>query len=68
MIFAKGMEVWKKRARRQLINKVGKEDWCIFAKALCGSSSSCSGFPYECKCCFDTFFKEKDILQKVLEQ
>jgi len=68
MVFAKVREVWKKRARRQLINKAGKEDWCIFSKALCGSANSCSGFPYECKCCFDNFFKGKNILQKVLEQ
>ena len=68
MVFAKFREAWKKRVRRHLIEKAGKEDWSIFAKALCGSSNSCSGFPYACKCCFDYYFNGKEILQQVLKQ
>ncbi|TSA57051.1 hypothetical protein D4R42_02365 [bacterium] len=68
MVFAKFREAWKKRVRRHLIEKAGKEDWCIFAKALCGSYNSCIGFPYDCKCCFDYYFNGKEILQQVLEQ
>jgi len=67
MVFAKFREAWKKRVRRHLIKKAGKEDWCIFAKALCGSCNSCSGFPYDCKCCFDNYFNAKEIIQQVLE-
>lgn len=68
MIFGKVREAWKKRARRHLIKNAGKEDWCTFAKALCGSSDNCPGFPYDCKCCFDRYFNTAKILQRVLEQ
>jgi hypothetical protein len=67
MVLGKIRKAWQKRARRRLIEKVGKEDWCIFVKALCGSSDSCGGFPYECKCCFDNYFtpnKKKSSLDQ----
>ena len=67
MVFAKVRDVWKKRVRRHLINKAGKEDWCVFAKALCKSWNGCHGFPYDCKCCFDDYFNVKLIVQQVLE-
>ena len=67
MVFAKFREAWQKRVRRHLINKAGKEDWCVFVKALCMSWDSCRGFPYDCKCCFDNYFNIKEIIQQVLE-
>ena len=68
LFFANIRDSWKKRVRRHLINVAGKEDWCTFAKALCGSWESCHGFPYECKGCFDIYFDSKEILQHVLEK
>ena len=68
MFFGKIREAWKKRAMRHLIKNAGKEDWCAFAKALCGSWNSCREFPYECKCCFDRYFNVHQILQNALEQ
>ena len=68
MILGKVREAWKKRARRILIKNVGKEDWCVFAKALCNSTDSCPGFPYVCKCCFDSYFKPAKILQHGIEE
>lgn len=67
MVFRKVREAWKKRARRHLIENAGKDDWCAFAKALCGSWDSCSGFPYNCKSCFDSYFNVNEVLQRVLE-
>jgi hypothetical protein len=68
MIFSKVRENWKKRARRLLIKRAGKEDWCAFAKALCRSWDSCQGFPYDCKGCFDSYFNPKEILQRIIEK
>ena len=68
MVFEKVRTAWKKRAIRQLIKNAGKEDWCTFVKALCGSWKTCHGFPYDCKCCFDGYFNTKEILQHILEQ
>ncbi|MCW4016797.1 MAG: hypothetical protein NWF06_10540 [Candidatus Bathyarchaeota archaeon] len=59
---------WRRRARQYLIKNVGKEDWCIFAKALCSSSGSCRGFPYDCISCFDAYFNSRDVLQNALKQ
>jgi len=68
MVYGKFREAWKRRVRRHLIKKAGKEDWCAFAKALCRSWDGCHGFPYDCKCCFDIYFNAQEILQQVLEQ
>ena len=68
MVFGKIRNVWKKRVIHHLIKNAGKEDWCTFAKALCGSWENCRGFPYECKICFDLYFDFDEILQHVLEQ
>ena len=68
MFLGKVRKAWKKRARRHLIKNAGKEDWCAFTKALCGSWEICHGFPYDCKCCFDSYFNVGEILQRVLEQ
>ena len=58
--------VWRRRARKNLIKAVGEKDWCIFVKSLCSSWSSCSGFPFDCKCCFDGYFNPDEFLQHVL--
>ena len=68
MVLDKVREAWKKRAVRNLIKNAGKEDWCIFVKALCNSSESCHGFPYTCKFCFDNYFEQADFLQHLLEK
>ncbi len=68
MVFGKVKKAWKKRARRNLIKNVGKGDWCAFAKALCGSWDSCRGYPYDCKGCFDSYFKTNEVLQRVLKE
>ena len=68
MVLSKVREAWKRRARRSLIKNVGKKDWCVFAKALCNSSDNCRGFPYDCKCCFDSYFNTTEILQRIIEQ
>ena len=65
MLFGKVREAWKNRARRHLVYKAGKADWCIFAKALCGSWNICSGYPFDCKCCFDYYFNGKKIRQQI---
>jgi len=57
MFLNKIKKAWQKRSRKHLIEKAGKNDWCIFAKALCNSSNTCKGFPYDCLCCFDSYFK-----------
>ena len=58
----------ERRVRQHLINKTGKKDWSVFAKALCRSWDCCCGFPYDCKCCFDYYFNVKKILYQVQEQ
>ncbi|MBT8171324.1 hypothetical protein KJN74_00435 [Candidatus Bathyarchaeota archaeon] len=68
MVFTKIRKSWKKRARRHLVKKEGEEDWRIFTKALCGSWNKCNGFPYDCKCCFDNYFKDKEFLHQILEK
>ena len=68
MIVKKIKEAWKKRARKHLVKKAGEKDWCIFTKALCGSWNNCSGFPYDCKKCFDNYFNGKQFLQQILEK
>jgi hypothetical protein len=68
MLFGKVRDAWKKRARKHLVETVGKEDWCAFARALCGSTDNCRGFPYECKSCFDVYFNPVDVLQHALKQ
>jgi hypothetical protein len=66
MLFGNVRKAWKKRVARHLIKNAGEEDWRIFAKALCGSSNDCRGFPYECKSCFDSYFDPAKILQRAL--
>ena len=68
MLFGKVRKAWKKRAVRHSIKNAGTKEWCAFAKALCGSSDVCQGFPYECKCCFDFYFNTVNVVQRVLEQ
>ena len=68
MVLGKIREAWKKRVRRHLIKNAGKEDWCVFVKALCMSWDHCRGFPYDCKCCFDTYFNVNEMLQHIFEQ
>jgi hypothetical protein len=68
MLFDNVRNAWKKRAARELIKKAGLGDWCTFAKALCGSSDCCHGFPYLCKSCFDAYFSRIDVIQNCLEQ
>jgi hypothetical protein len=68
MVFEKIRAAWKKRAIHHLIKNAGKEDWCTFVKALCGSWERCRGFPYDCKCCFDGYFNTAEVLQHILEK
>ena len=68
MIHGKFREAWNRRVRQHLINKAGKEDWCIFVRALCKSWNRCRGFPYDCICCFENSFNVKEIIKQVLEQ
>jgi hypothetical protein len=67
MLFEKIRKAWKKRAAQHLIRNAGREDWCAFAKALCGSSHSCCGFPYECKSCFDTYFDPDEVINRAIK-
>ncbi|PVX27422.1 MAG: hypothetical protein CW716_02365 [Candidatus Bathyarchaeum sp.] len=67
MLFDKVQKAWKRRANRHLIQQAGKEDWCAFAKALCSSADKCQGFPYECKACFDKYYKSPERLKQFLE-
>jgi hypothetical protein len=63
MFIDKIKKAWQKRSRKHQIEKAGKQDWRIFAKALCNSSSTCEGFPVDCLCCFDSYFKATNRLE-----
>ena len=67
MVFGKIRDAWKKRTREHLVKNAGEEEWCTFARALCGSADNCHGFPYQCKACFDTYYNPADVLECALK-